>query len=113
MGFFDFVKGFFKKAAKSAGSFFQGTGKKIEAGAKQIYNDYKSVPVFIGKQIDKVTTTASTLTINGQSKAFELGNKLVDKGSELGGKTIDTVGNIAWPLAIGAAILGGVLLFKK
>jgi hypothetical protein len=31
----------------------------------------------------------------------------VVKGAE------DTLGNIAWPLAIGAGILGGVLLFKK
>src|SRR5689334_22168729 len=106
MGFFNSVKGFFSKAAKTISSGFKTVANHVAPTVKNIvntvYKDAKSVVSFAGKQIDKV---------------YNLPKQVLDKGTDtiksLGGDVKDIFGSFSWPLVIGGGAVLLILLTRK
>ncbi len=75
---------------------------KASPAVTQVYNDAKTAISGVYNDGKSAIIGAKDFARSNIDGVFG-----VVKGAE------DTLGNIAWPLAIGAGILGGVLLFKK
>jgi hypothetical protein len=102
MGMFDDFSNFLTHGAKEVGNFLKHGEKKLEKGLSTGYNDFKELLSGIDKDVNKVLDNSAKLG----SQAIREGGEIVKGGEDMFGKA-------AWPLAIGAAILGGAILLKK
>jgi phage-related protein len=72
---------------------------KVSSVVGTVYNDGKGAVEGVGGFIE-----------NNVNKGYELINHAIDKGT---GAVEGVASSLAMPIAIGAAVLGGIFLFKK
>lgn len=88
MGFFDQVGGFFKSAWSD-----------VKSGVSEVFNTGKGI-------VTNITSLPNNVIMGSQKIAGQL--------ITTGGTTLSSLGSsLSFPLVIGAAVIGGILLLKK
>lgn len=121
MGFFDSLKSAFSKVGNTISS---GLTKVYKAVAPTISSAAKSVGGILSTGAQKAESAVTTVYNDAKSflvRQSDTVNNLINKGEQLGEKVLDTAGgtisnlgsSLSFPLVIGAAIVGGILLLKN
>lgn len=135
MGFFDNIGKAFKNAGRKVENFISDVGKEtktffrsaessvhhstvsITSNVASLYRDAKNVAASAYNDARSVANNVyndgKNLVTTGRDKVFGLADKVIDKASGVIEKGEDTVSNIAWPLAAGAAAIALVMLSRK
>jgi hypothetical protein len=107
MGFFDSVKGFFTQTASKASDFFNRSAQWVTKVA--IPEIYKAATPIVN------TLHQDAKDFLGGAKNFYGGiiDKVKGTVDNTVNKTTGVLSDLAWPLGIGVAVVGGIFLLKK